>query len=173
MSVDGTTHATPHTFGSVVGVVRGDCTVTTVANGQRVDWEPIPGETRWGVRRNGSWIRTVVNATQFVDTAGDGNDTYVIRYDLDDGAGRQTLTCDRGGTPPPPDNVCFVTTRAAGGVTITWQNKPGTEVLRSGGSWVATPPAGTLTYNAPNGRLNDGWVIRRDVVNIETCQVLG
>ncbi len=149
----------------------GDCVVTTVATGQRVDWEPVPGETRYAVRRNGSWVTTVANRTDYVDTAGDTNDNYVVRYDLEDGNGKQTIDCTRGGTPPPT-NVCYVTSRAAGGVTITWQNKQGTEVLRDNSGWVATPPAGTLSYDAPNGSLNDGWLIRRDRVNNETCQVL-
>lgn len=146
--------------------------MTTVGNGQKIDWNPVPGESRYGVRRNGSWIRTVANGTEFVDTAGDGADVYVVRYDLQQGAGKQTITCARGGTPPP-DNVCFVQSRAAGGVTITWQNKAGVEVLRNAGGWVATPPGGTLTYQAPTGNLNDGWLVRRGPGNDETCQVLG
>lgn len=147
----------------------GDCVITTVANGQKVDWQPVPGENRYQVRRNGSWRATVTNNTDYIDSTGDGNDTYAIRYNLNQGDGPQTITCSRGGNPP--NNVCYVAPRAAGGVTVTWQNKPGTEVVRNANGWVTTPAAGTLTYDATNGSLNDGWTIRRRGVD-EVCQVL-
>ena len=134
------------------------CTVTAVAGGAKVDWEPVTGENRWGVRRNNAWITNVVGATEYIDANGAVTDEYVIRYDLGDGNGRQSITCV--GETSPPD-VCFVSVLPGGGVRITWQDKDGTEILRDGVSWIATPPAGTLTYDAPNGELNDGWFIRR------------
>ena len=149
----------------------GDCVVTAVAGGAKVDWEPVTGENRYGVRRNGSWITTVQGSTEYTDTAGSVNDTYVIRYDLDDGNGKQSIACE-GGVTPPPDDVCFVSP-LNGGVRVTWQDKNGTEVVRNDDGWAASPPAGTLTYDDPNGSVDDGWLIRRTRGGgDEVCQIV-
>ncbi|NNC80139.1 MAG: hypothetical protein HKN94_08310, partial [Acidimicrobiales bacterium] len=63
-------------------------------------------------------------------------------------------------TPIAPGNVCTVTA-LVDAVRIDWQDKPGTEVLRNAGGWVATPAAGTLSYTAPGAGVADGWLIRR------------
>jgi len=68
-------------------------------------------------------------------------------------------------------DVCTVSTLGAG-VRVSWQNKPGNEVLRNSAGWVATPPPGTLNFDAPNGALDDGWLIRRSGVS-EVCEIEG
>ena len=75
---------------------------------------------------------------------------------------------DNGGNS---GNVCSVA-RQGSGVRITWQNKRGVEVLRNAGGWVVTPAEGTLSYYDPGGSLNEGWLIRRDGVDDEVCNIL-
>ncbi len=74
--------------GSVIDVSCGDggggndgpCSVTSVAQGNRVEWDAVPGETTYQVRRNGGWLATVNNGTSYVDANGNANSTYEIRY---------------------------------------------------------------------------------------------
>ena len=142
------------------------CTVTAVnGGGIRVEWVDKPGPEQ--IRNSSGWVAARPNATRFFYADGTTDQGWrIVRNGV-------TELCEvvGGGTPPPANN-CFVQARAAGGVTITWQNKAGTEVLRNSNGWVATPAAGTLTFVAPNGALNDGWLIRRDGTSNEVCVVL-
>ena len=150
----------------------GECVVTAVGGGVNVDWERVTGEDRYHVRRNGNWIRTVEGASQYTDPAGSVNDNYVVRYNLNNGAGNQVINCAAGNNPPPTD-VCFVSSLNGGGVRVTWQNKAGTEVVRNSDGWVVTPQAGTFTYDDATGALDDGWVIRRTRGGgDEVCEIL-
>ena len=72
----------------------------------------------------------------------------------------------------PTGAVCPVMPRDGGGITLTWQDKPGTEVIRNDAGWVTTPPPGTLSYDDPGGSLDEGWLIRRRGVD-EVCTIEG
>jgi len=153
-----------------------DCTVTAVAGGVLVDWDAVPGENRYALRVNGSFAALVANATQTTWPGGTLNDSYLLRYDLQDGNGKQDINCvnDDGG-PVDPD-TCTATT-VANGVRIEWTNKPGTEIVRfqtgknGGDGWVATPNAGVLTYLDIDGDTDFGYYIRRTGGGDELCQI--
>jgi len=112
-----------------------------------------------------------------------GGDTTSFLYDADGArvrrqtgdttsfypAGGSEYKITAGGGSPPPTNICYVQA-SGGGILLTWQNQPGTEVVRNSSGWVTTPPSGTLTYTDANGSVNDGWLIRRSGVD-EICQI--
>lgn len=128
------------------------------AGGVLVDWTPVPNENRYQVRVDGSWVATVTNITSYTYGAGSLDQVYQLRYNLNDGNGNQTFTCANDVVVPPTGCVVVAT---GGGVTLTWQDEAGTEIIRNNNGWVATPPPGTLTYSDQHGSVNDGWFIRR------------
>jgi hypothetical protein len=128
------------------------CTVAVQAGGVRVSWQNKPGTEV--VRNAGGWVATPVAGTLIYDDPNGllGDGWFVRRSGVDE-------VCD-GGEDPPVGEVCTVAVEA-GGVRVSWQNLAGTEIVRNANGWVASPPAGTLTYSDPNGSVNDGWFIRR------------
>jgi glucose/arabinose dehydrogenase len=155
-----------------------ECVVTAVAGGVFVDWDAVPGENRYSLRVNGSFAVLVANATQVTWDGGTLNDVYSIRYDLQDGNGKQNLACENDGDVDPPDpDICTVTD-LANGVRVDWLNKPGTEIVRfqtgknGGDGWVTTPGAGTLSYVDADGDTDFGYYIRRTGGGDEVCNVL-
>jgi hypothetical protein len=156
------------------------CVVEVINNVPVVSYSDFADVSNVNILRNGSWIVTHTSETPGTGTYEDTTAvtgvaySYVIRSRP--GGVVNDVACSPGtitivAPPPPPDDVCSVEA-AAVGVTVTWQNKPGTEVLRNAGGWVATPPAGTLSYDDPGGSLNDGWLIRRSGVD-EVCEIVG
>ena len=145
----------------------GDCRVVASGDGILLTWSNQPGNEI--IRNDDGWVTTP--AAGVLSYSGDGSvdDGWLIRR-----RGVDEVCTGGGGNPNPvPDNICSVD-RLGDGVRITWQNGPGTEVLRNADGWVATPPSGTLTFDDPDGSLNDGWLIRRTrVAPDETCVVLG
>ena len=144
------------------------CSVEAAAVGVTVTWQDKPGNEV--LRNAGGWVTTPpVGTLSYDDPGGSLNDGWLIRRrGVDE-------VCEIVGDPPPPpppppNDVCSVEA-AAVGVTVTWQDKPGNEVLRNAGGWVTTPPAGTLSYDDPGGSLNDGWLIRRRGVD-EVCDII-
>ncbi len=155
-----------------------DCVVTEVAGGVLVDWEAVPGENRYALRVNGSFAVLVANATQTTWPGGTLNDSYLLRYDLQDGNGKQDITCENDGDPvDPPDPDTCTATAVANGVLIEWTNKPGTEIIRfetgknGGDGWVNTPNVGVLSYVDTDGDVDYGYYIRRTGGGDELCQI--
>ena len=136
-------------------------------DGILLTWSNQPGNEI--IRNDDGWVTTP--AAGVLSYSGDGSvdDGWLIRR-----RGVDEVCTGGGGNPNPvPDNICSVD-RLGDGVRITWQNGPGTEVLRNADGWVATPPSGTLTFDDPDGSLNDGWLIRRTRgAPDEACVVLG
>jgi hypothetical protein len=130
------------------GPVGKTCTATEVAGGVRIGWTNKGGTEV--LRNSGGWVATPAAGTLiFTQQGGLIDDGWLIRRrGVDE-------TCSTGGPPPPP-TVCTVAALGAGGVRISWQNTAGTEVIRNGGGWVTTPPAGQLIHDSPGGTLNDG-----------------
>ena len=162
------------------GPVVAACVVEVINNVPVVSYSDFTNVDTVGIRRNGSFIDPSAAGTGTYEdtTAVPGVAySYVVRSRPDGvltdvACTPETITIVAPPPPPPPPNdVCSVEA-AAVGVTVTWQNKPGTEVLRNAGGWVATPPAGTLSYDDPGGSLNDGWTIRRAGVD-EVCEIVG
>jgi hypothetical protein len=92
------------------------CTVTFDGNGPNLTWTAIDGENSYVVRRNGSFLANVGNNLSYTDTAGDANDTWIIRSRMN-GVTTNT-TCDNDGNPPPADGC---TAAVAGGqITLEW-----------------------------------------------------
>ena len=156
------------------------CVVEVINNVPVVSYSDFTNVSEVSIRRNGSFIglSSAGTGTYEDTTAVPGVVySYVVRSRPDGvltdvACTPETITIDAPPPPPPPpSDVCSVEA-AAIGVTVTWQNKPGTEVLRNAGGWVATPPAGTLSYDDPGGSLNDGWTIRRAGVD-EVCEIVG
>lgn len=131
------------------------CSVTALGGGVRITWTDKAGTEV--LRTAGGWVATPPAGTLFYDAA-DGTlaDGWLIRR-----AGVDEL-CEGGEEPPPPPPVegCMVVANGAG-VTISWDDLPGTEIIRNEGGWVATPPGDTLSYSVPNASVDDGWFIRR------------
>lgn len=55
------------------------CRVTTTAEGIELEWDAVPGENRYSVRRNGKWVTTVQDALTWMDPAGSAADSYEVR----------------------------------------------------------------------------------------------
>ena len=60
------------------------CTATTNPNGTiTLNWTAIPGENRYIIRRNNSWLASVTGgALTYTDTLAQPGDTYLIRSDI-------------------------------------------------------------------------------------------
>ncbi|MDW3176515.1 MAG: PQQ-dependent sugar dehydrogenase [Acidimicrobiia bacterium] len=136
------------------------CVVTELGGGVLIDWDPVENENRFAIRADDSWVITVTDVTSYEYTEGTLDQTFVLRFNRGDG--REEIACTNEGEPPPPPppDGCVVVAVGAG-VTVTWQDLPGTEIIRNTDGWVATPPAGTLSYSVPNASVDDGWLIRR------------
>ena len=128
-----------------------------------LSWDQIPGNDRWQVRRDGSWLATIEGATTFGDTAAaPGAHSYVVRYRIDDNT--TDLTCDPSPIvvpdDPGPGGQCLVVFDA-NGATIGWDDvDPDSRYqIRRDGSWVATTN-GLTTYVDPFGAPGDTYVVR-------------
>ncbi len=134
------------------------CVVTGLgAGGVFIDWDSVDGENRFAIRADDKWVVTVVDVTSYDYANGSLDQAFVLRFNR--GNGTEELACTNDGEPPPPDGC--VVRAVGGGVTVTWQDLPGTEIIRNADGWVTTPPAGTLSYSVPNGSVDNGWFVRR------------
>ena len=144
-------------------VPGGDCVVAAAGGGIVLTWSNEPGTEV--IRNSDGWVTTPAAGVTSYSGAGDVNDGWLVRRDGVD------EVCDVDGGGPTPGGDCVVAA-SGNGVRITWSNEPGNEVLRNASGWVATPPAGTLSYVDPDGDVNDGWLIRRSGVD-EVCSTNG
>ena len=145
--------------------------VVTAANGGGVliRWDPIQNENRFVIRADEKWVTTVTNVLSYEYPAGSLDQSFVIRFNR--GNGTENLPCSNDGNPPPPVG-CHVVA-VGNGVTVTWQDLDGTEILRNNDGWVTTQPEGTLSYSVPDASVDDGWFIRRTRDGgDETCSIL-
>ena len=140
----------------------GTCTVTPLGGGILLSWSDEPGTEV--IRNRNGFVATPAAGTTTFTGAGSTNDGWIIRRDGVD------EICSNGDVITTPTNVCSVTA-FGGGVLVTWQDRPGTEVVRNNGGWVTTPAAGATTYVDANGTIDQGWIIRRDGAD-ETCTII-
>ena len=105
-------------------------------------WNDLPGVSSWSVRRDGSWLTTVENATSHVDAQpAPGEHTYAIRHRI--GADRIETTCMPSpvvvdGDPAEP-LACAAEILANGDVRVSWNDAGANRYsVRRDGSWRAT-----------------------------------
>ena len=137
----------------------GDCVVVASGNGILLTWSNEPGTEV--VRNSDGWVVTPAAGTTSYQGPGSVNDGWLIRRSGVD------EVCSTGGGGPTPGGGDCVVVASGNGILLTWADEAGNEIVRNSDGWVATPAAGTTSYQGP-GSVNDGWLIRRSGVD-EVC----
>lgn len=140
------------------------CSVTDNGDGTiTLDWDAIPGEDNYIVRRNGTYLLTAGNVLTYTDTPGAGGATYVIRSKM--GATTTNTTCSDG---PPAGQTCTATVNG-GSVTLTWTAIAGENnyVIRRNGGWIANA-GNTLSATVTGHGAGDTYVIRSSLGGVTT-----
>lgn len=124
------------------------CTIVLEANNDiKIDWNPVPGEDSYSVRRDGLFHATVNNLTYFVDSQpAPGAHSYIVRSKQ---AGVTTnIDCGTITVPGAPAPTCTAVVNANGTVDISWSALPGEDTysVRRNGAFRAVITNG-LAFN--------------------------
>ena len=142
--------------------LNGDDTIT-------LDWDQIPGENGYSVRRNGSYLVTANNVLTYTDDPGAGTWDYIIRSKMNgittNTTCTPTITIDND---PPPVQTCTATVNGDGSVTLVWDPIAGEDsyIVRRNNAWLDT--VDTLSLTDAFAQPGDTYLIRSNMAGVQT-----